>query len=138
MAEKTLTKEQWQKVDRQLSGIYGKIEMLVDGRKVTFERCRVSKNKLGIQTFIDGVFKGAWVLSDNTHPEQRYLRQYSKFLHTKKQRDAGAKLGKRLRKEMGIDYEKKISFFVPDWSSAAQIRRHYEKTFISIELREVI
>jgi hypothetical protein len=50
-----------------------------------------------------------------------------------------AKLSKRRRKEWGLDdADKKIRIYLPFWPNATAIRRHYQKTFESIELIEVV
>ncbi len=133
-----MTKEEWESVEKALSGTYGQVKLKVDGREVTFLRALVSKNRMGIGTYVDGSLKGEWCGLGGEHPESRYLRPVSKFAWTDKQRRDMKKLGKKLLKEMGWDPDKKYHYFDPIWSNSTQIRRHYQKTFQSIELQEVI
>jgi len=135
-----LNKEDWTRIEKALSGTYGMVKLKVDGREVTFQRALVSKNRLGIGTYVDGVMKGAWVSSENHHPEQRYLRPVSRFAHKPKERAMLQKTPKRLREELGpfFDPDRKIHFFDLTWPSATAIRRHYQQTFESIEILEVI
>ena len=79
MAEKTLSKEEWARVEKALSGYYGIVKMQIDCREVAFQRQMAGKNRLTIVTYVDGSLKGAWVGSQNEHQEQRYLRPVSKF-----------------------------------------------------------
>jgi hypothetical protein len=135
---KQMTKEQWQRVEEALSGTYGHVHLMVEGKKVTFQRTLVNKNRLGIMTYINGEFKGCWLGLNEQHEEQRYLRKRSKLLYSKKERESLKKLGKRFLKEKGLDPEKRFERYDPIWTSAGAIRRHYEKTFTSIKLIEDI
>jgi len=133
-----MTKEDWEKVAKALSGTYGIAKLKVDGREVDFQRELVSKNTMGIVTYVDGKFKGAWFSPENDHPEQKYLRPVSKFIYSAKDRKALNKSPKWVKKERVFDPNKKHHYFDPIWPSATAIRRHYQKTFTSIELVEVI
>lgn len=140
MVESPMTKEDWQKVEKALSGTYGRAELLVDGRRVVFQRGLVAKNRLGIATYIDGEFRGEWMLPKVTHPEQQYLNPVWHFAGTPKQRAAWSKMTKSMKKLLGpaLDPTKKFLVYHPTWTSATAIRRHYQKTFTSIELIGVI
>lgn len=133
-----MTKEGWEKVEKALGGTYGYAKLQVDDRTVTFQRGLVSKNRLGIMTYIDGTFNFNWSSTKTEHPEQRFLRRKEEFVYTPKQRTEFAKWTKRDRKICNIDINKKYHYFVPTWPSATAIRRHYQKTFTSIELLEVV
>lgn len=132
-----MTKEDWEKIDKALRGIYGFATLTVDGREIQFQRRLVSKNQLGIVTFVDGHFNGGWVLPSNEHPEQRFLRKVERFVYSEKTRKSWKKLSKRRQKEWGLDPDRKSHYFSPIWPSVTAIRRHYQKTFASIELIEV-
>lgn len=132
-----MTKEDWEKIDKALGGLYGFAKLTVDGREIQLQRQRVSKNQLGIVTFVDGKFKGEWGLSSNEHPEQKFLRRVESFVYTEKTRKSWKRLSKRRQKEWGLDPDRKSHYFSPIWPSVTAIRRHYQKTFASIELIEV-
>lgn len=136
MAEKTLTKEEWANVDRVLSGLFGRAELQVDGRKVTFLRVKRSKNSLATMTYVDGVFEGGWISHDAVAAERFFMRPTAIFTYKPAERARLKKMSKRMRKLLGehFDPDHKFMYFTPYWTSAAQIRRHYEKTFNSIEL----
>jgi hypothetical protein len=145
MAEtKTLTKEEWARVEEALSGIYGVVNLRVDEFQVTFQRRLISKNRLGIVVYVGGEMKGTWFGDEKPDcPEQRYLYPHSRYVYTAKSRAAQKKLikkwGKRFSKECGQgDPDQKTVCYKPFWPSATAIRRHYQKTFTSIELIEVV
>jgi hypothetical protein len=133
-----MTKEDWEKVKKALSGTYGYARLKVDGRDIQFQRELVSKNTLGIHVYIDGHSKGIWWGVKNEHPEQSYLRPVNKNIYSSKQREQFKKISKRLKLHLGINPNEKLLLFYPLWNNVDQIRRHYEKTFTSIELIEVV
>lgn len=131
-----MTKEDWNKVEQALSGVVGHAKLKVDGREVTFARCRVSRNRLGIGTYVDGEIQGAWLFPKKPTPESRYMRPMSKWYWTAESRKRMKKLSKRYRKQNDLDPDKKQHYLTPLWPNATAIRRHYQKTFESIELIE--
>jgi len=133
-----MTKEDWAKVEKALSGTYGHAKLKVDGLEVTFRRAQVSKNRLGIVTYIGGEFKFVWLDPKKEFPGQRYLRPVSKFVWTAKSRREMKKMSKRRLKALGYDPDEKWHGYDALWPSATAIRRHYQKTFESIELIEVV
>lgn len=135
-----MTKEDWQKVETALSGTYGSAKIKADEFEVTFRRGLVSKNRLAIVTYVDGYMRGIWIDAANHCPEQRCLRPVSSPMIKAKERAALKKLSKRTLKALGpaFDPDRKWHFFAPNWHSVAQIRRHYQKTFSTIELIEVL
>lgn len=141
MAEKTLTKAEWALVEKQLSGFYGSVYLLVDGRRVTFARRLVSKNRLSIVTYVDDCLEGKWMLPKNECPESSYLRRVERFVYSAKERALEHKTIKRIgvktlkKWKLYRDPNKKFLLYDWCWPSVTAIRRHYEKTFKSIELR---
>lgn len=133
-----MTKEDWERIEKALGGLYGYAKLTVDGREVQFQRELVAKNNLGIVTYVDGHWMGAWISASNEHPEQQFLRKIEKFVYPAKTRKSWKKLSKRRQKEWGLDPDKKGHYFSPIWPSVSAIRRHYQKTFTSIELIEVV
>ena len=132
-----MTKEDWAKVEAALSGVYGRAVLMVDGRKITFNRSLIKKNQLGIVTYIEDELKGSWFLEGDC-PEKAYLCPYSKYVWSAKSRENCRKLGKKTLKRMDIDPDEKRHGVKPFWTNTQQIRRHYQKTFKSIELVEVL
>jgi len=133
-----MTKEDWGKVEKALSGTYGHAVIQVDGREVYFQRGLVTKNRLGIVTYIDGQWKGAWISGKEEYPEQKYLRPATRFMHSAKRRAEFKKWPKRIQKLFAYDVDEKLHYYDLIWPSVTAIRRHYEKTFQSIELVKVL
>jgi hypothetical protein len=133
-----MTKDDWARVEKALGGIYGYAKLNVDGRETLFRRELVSKNQLGIVTYVDGHMKGAWLSPREEHPERRYMRPFSRYIFPAKEREKIKKMPKWMKKGLRLDPDKKIQLFSSIWPSATAIRRHYQKTFTSIELVEVV
>lgn len=53
-----MTKEEWAAVEKALSGTYGSAKIKADEFEVTFYRTLVSENRLGILTYVNGVYRG--------------------------------------------------------------------------------
>jgi hypothetical protein len=135
-----MTREEWAKVEKALSGIYGQAKLKVEDCEITFQRQLVDKNKLGIMTFVDGHFLGVWFSAEKPCPEQKFLRPCSRFTHKPKTRAELKKLPKKTREAWGdfYDPDRKWNGFSPFWPNVTAIRRHYQKSFQSIELIEVL
>ncbi len=131
-----MNREEWDRVEQALSGVFGRIRLKVDGREVTFRRGLITKNRLGIMTYVDGTFKGAWMLPSHEAPESMFLRPQSRFVYTQKERKRFKRIRKKTLKELKIDPDKKMHSFTPFWNSVGSIRKHYERTFKDIQLLE--
>lgn len=129
-----MKKEDWAYVEEVLSGVYRSIKLRVDGAVVTFQRTLVRKNQIGICTYVDGWFKGIWLNPADNHPETQYLRPYSRLMYSAKTRNSMKALSKKRLKEMELDPNARHSYVSFYWHSVSSIRKHYEKTFKSIEL----
>ncbi len=130
-----MTKEEWAKIGEALSGLYGIVALHVDGHEISFHRQRVGKNQLGIMTYVDGHYKGAWKDGD---PEYNYLRVVTKsFYSPKKLKELEKNYGKRQWKTVKDQYDKKYTYRTPVWFSVSSIRKQYEKTFKDIRLVRV-
>lgn len=132
-----MTKEEWQKVEHALSGVYGRVKLKADGREVVFHRGQLKKNRLGIIVLVDGEIRWEAREPKNDHPDSRYWRPSSRHLWTDSSRREMKKMTKRALKRLGYDPDEKRHYFRPDWPNATAIRRHYQKTFQHIELMEV-
>ncbi|MDZ4185761.1 MAG: hypothetical protein U1D97_12365 [Desulfuromonadales bacterium] len=132
-----MTKEDWQRVEKALSGHIGYVTLLVEGREIRFQRGLVKKNTLGIGMFVDGKMEREWSGSKNDHPEQRFYYPKEFFFWTAKSRAAIKKMTPaRLKREglsSGAENKKDITF-TPMWPNASAIKRHFSKNFPDAEL----
>jgi len=133
-----MTKEDWGKVENALRGACGYAKLRVDGREVMFMRQLLTGNRMGIITYVDGEWQGKWISGKNECPEQRYLRPASRFIFRAKFRAEFKRWPKKLQKLHAVDIDEKVRYFDLNWPNVTAIRRHYQKTFTSIELIEVV
>lgn len=133
------TKEEWAEIKERLSGVWGCVDLLIDGYQVSLHRGQVSTNTLGIAMYVDGWSKGEWfVFYDEDTPKE--LPEITKrFCATRKKAKYGAKhvkdmekiLGKRKCKKNGW-YKKQISH-EPWWRTAGPMIAHFKKHNHNIE-----
>ncbi|MDP3284740.1 MAG: hypothetical protein Q8M56_09975 [Desulfobacterales bacterium] len=143
-----MNKAEWKLVTDALAGVYGRVELEVDGFEVALHRGQISKNRLTIMTYVNGQFLGKW-FSDAACREGDFLRPTSQYIYPRKLRNDMKRLRKRSLKKMcdkaflgsghapDIDYDKTIKSRSPFWGSVSTIRKHYEKTFKSIKLIKI-
>jgi hypothetical protein len=65
---------------------------------------------------------------------RKFFRKVSKSAYSKKRKEAYMKLSKKMRKEIGIDIDKKYSYYLADWTSFRSLKQHLIKQNTSIEL----
>lgn len=136
-----MTKEDWQRAEKALSGHIGFVTLLVEGREIRFQRGLVKKNTLGIGMFVDDKMEREWSGLKNDHPEQRFYYPKEFFFWTAKSRAAIKKMSPARLKKEGLskgDENKKDITFTPMWPSVAAIKRHFSKNFPNAELIDAI
>jgi hypothetical protein len=140
---KVPSKEEWDRIIKTLSGVFGSVELLVDGYKVTAQRAQTKKNRLETMVYVNGYIKGEWyrhhklndTAAESELPEEtrRFLRPVTKSLFSPKKVSAFERsCGKRAAKKHGF-YEKLI-LYVPYWSSARSFKNHLLKNNHNIEV----
>lgn len=138
---KTPTKAQWEYIKERLSGLYGSVELRIDGFDVCYERAQI-KNRLVINTWVNGEMRGIWLV-DKTEEATKFL-----FLATKKVYSKKFLVG--MRKAIGkAAFEKQgyadaiVSAYTPIWNSfgalkAALLKRNRDIELILPERKEFI
>lgn len=123
-----ITKEQWDEIEVMLSGSIGRVELLIDGFKVTLQIERIKNLKYTIMTYVDEKFCGVWMAEDSVIGI-RFYRPVSRFLHKAKFRAEMIKIygGKRCPKAKLEEFNKKHTLLDPTWNNVKSMRRHFEK-----------
>lgn len=136
--EMTITKEQWEQVESELSGSWGHVEMMIDWFKVDLRVERVKSLKYTIMTYVNGQFCGKW-MRDDSDEGRRFFRVSSSFVFSASHRAEVIKIygGKRCPKAKLEEINKKYTTLMPNWSSVKSMRRHFEKNNQSLELVKV-
>jgi len=132
-----MTRQEWELVDRALSGLWGTARLRVDGREVWLDRALTGKNRLGIVVYVDGVIKTAWCGPPKEIPEQKYLYPQRRYKYRRKYRRILRKMSRKRRRELGVgDPDERWTCYLPVFPSVRAVRWHYGRTFESIELLE--
>lgn len=124
-----MTKEEWDKVDKSMQSPYGRVSLLCDGFKITVET-GLYKRRLSSIIYVDGVFKGAWMLED-CEERRRFFRPVKKLLWRRKMTKG---FSKKTLKSLGIDPAETRISFTAEWSSFRTLKTHLIKNNTSIEL----
>jgi hypothetical protein len=131
-----ITKEQWKAIEDELSHPYGCCVLMCDGYRLSLEVRCVSRLRYGIHAFVNGVWKGEWVMNAECEETRRFMCPESRFVHTPKMRASLVKIygGKRCPRDKLADINKKLTLYTPIWPSVTLLRRHLVKHNTSIEL----
>jgi hypothetical protein len=138
---KVPTKEEWDFVDKQLSGTFGDVAMLVDGYDVVLCRRLISKNVLSNVVYIDKTIKAEWLIHHKLSEKKPVVHEVARRFYRKKItsvhkttdiKRAERDLGKRLAKKWG--YHEKFVSYSAHWPSVASLKRHLLKNNHNIEI----
>lgn len=119
------TNEQWAEIKEKLEHLHDFVYLDCDGYCVTAYLTRITKMKLGIVVFVNGVFRGEWLWASKPSEEGRRffpLRRRPCYSAAAK-RDFEKRFGKREVAEsdfLHATYEFRSSY----WTSAASLIRH--------------
>ena len=127
MATEQPTKEQWRQIEDRLRSEYCPVYLDCDGYIVRLSLVRVSSMKLGIEVYVDGWFKGRWLMPSKDGKEAEEARRFfplrTVHLFTPKER-------RRIEKGLGKGGARKFGAYKtfqqrrPYWTNTTQLRRH--------------
>lgn len=127
----------WDDIKRTMSGLFGMVNLRVDGYRVTLDRRLVSANRMTNLLYVNGYMKGEW-LSKDCEERKRFMRPVTRSLFRTRKPDAKMvkELGKRrAEKIMGELFdEKKFTAYMPEWPSIASFKKHLLANNTSIEI----
>lgn len=133
MSQSPITKDQWTALEQELSSVFGRVELAVDGHAVTLE-VQKHKMRLVIAVFVGGWMRGEW-LSKKTEEATRFCRpvQFSLFSPSRKKSIASG-FSKTAIKKHFPDFDKKCVYYSSCWLSFSSMKRHLIKnnTLISV------
>lgn len=127
-----LTKEQKAELQQKLSYPWGRVNLLCDGDRITLAVVQGKALKFFVVTYINGWFRGEWMLADKPAREQRYLRKVVRpFWSAAKRAQLEKELGKRWVKK---HCSKTYTYFDAKWSSGKAAIAHLSKVCESVEI----
>ena len=131
-----LTKDQKEMLIAKLQFPWGYAELLCDDVKVTLRVQRWKGLSYRVVTFVNGHFKGEWMVDNNKAPEQKFMRRSERHLFSQKERAQAEKaLGKRNVAKSQL-YTRTIVTYFPDWASGKAAIEHLCRVCERIEILE--
>ncbi len=128
-----MTPAEWKSVEERLASSFGHATLMCDGRRLTLEVRMVAPRRYEIFPFVDGHFKGSWLLED-CEERRRFLRPRTLRLWSPSQRKAHIKtFGLRRARKM-LNIEKATTVWSWGWPSFGPLKRHLVANNEQIEL----
>lgn len=130
-----MTDKDWEYVEKELNSFFNQVYLKCDEYDLTLTLERICQFKNAIMFYVDGSFKGKWLL-DDCEERKRFCRKGQNSIYSPKQKSELKKMGKRFLKERGIDLTKKIDYYSNSWNSFNSLKQHLIKNNTNIELRK--
>ena len=125
-----ITKEQWEKIKRELSGVYGSVKFKVDETELFVKKGFIAENKLAILVYINGAIQ----LGQGYTDSEVFNPITKKVWCTKTRSVYKPKVKEKLIKIWGKreaykrhDLDKKIVSYIPYFGTYATFERQYKK-----------
>lgn len=128
-----MTDEQWKEVEKKLVPPFGRVELEIDGYKVTITAQLVEKMKFSFVVYVNGFIRAEWSMND-CEIRRRFYYESKKSLLKGSEKDKIKKMRKSVREE--IMKSAQYSVFLPYWGSFSRLKSHLIKNNQSIELVE--
>lgn len=123
----SISKAQWVDIESQLTGLFGRVDLSLQGRKLTLEKQFIAENQLAILVFIDGSIQpvAGWVGSKHYDPfVAQVWRKRSKTLYSAARiKQTEKELGKRKAKEFFPNLNKKLEYYEGYFTTFASLKR---------------
>ena len=118
-----MTKDEWAALERELSSVFGRAELAIDGHVLNLE-VQQHKMRLHIAVFVGGWMKGEW-LTKKTEECTRFCRPVKVGLYSPKMKKSiVGKFSKSAIKKHFPDIDKKGLYYLPSWLSVSAMKRH--------------
>jgi len=131
-----ITQEQWQDVEEKLKSFYNIVCLNCDGYKLELCLQRTSQMENHIGFYVNGVFKGKWILED-CEERRRFFRPVTRKVFPLATRQRVKKAyGKREYAKQAEQWEKSSTYYLSHWKSFKRLKSHLIKHNNKIELVE--
>lgn len=132
---RAITPEDWSAIEQQLQSLYSIATLYCDGYKIELVLVRVDQFKNRIDIFVNGLFKGEWVLND-CEERRRFFCPRSKTLLTAKERAVYKKIYRRKKDFEKFVESRRFYYHQPYWKSFRSLKSHLIKHNKVIEVVE--
>ncbi len=129
-----LSKEDFERIQRELSTPYGMVDLDCDGYKIAVRIQQVKSLSYAPMVYVNGVIKGEWYRGD-CEEAKRFMCQRNRSVYTQKNKAGILKdFGKRGAKKYFPNLDDKHTYYVPYWRSVAAMLRHFCRTNESVSI----
>ncbi|PVX80032.1 hypothetical protein [Paraburkholderia unamae] len=129
-----LSKDDIERIEKELSYPYGAVALKCDGYDVTIYVQQVKARKFDLMVYVNGWFRGEW-LRDDTQERRRFYRPTRASLYKPSQRAEILKdFGKRRAARLFPDLDKTFTYYMPTWSATSSMLRHFHRENTSVSL----
>lgn len=126
-----LSKDDWKEIEKTLRNLWCPVNLWIDGYKVTLILSRISTYTLAIKVYVNGSWKGKWMLED-CEERRRFYWESKRYRYNQAIRKKFKKkthlLGMSLK-----DLNSTFSIWFPYFQSFSQLKSHFLKHNESIE-----
>lgn len=129
-----MNNEEWKQAESALKSMYTTVRLRCDEYELSLRLERINTYKLAIVFYINGVFKGKWLMED-CEERRRFFNPVEKSVLTAKGKKAYAKLSKKEQQE----WHEKFFYisYTAYWTSFRKLKKHLTENNKSIELIEI-
>lgn len=125
-----ITKEQWEKIRRELSGVYGSVKFKVDETELLVKKGFIAENKLAILVYINGAIQLGQGYTDSEvyNPiTQKVWCTKTRSYYKPKEKEKLIKIWGKREAYKRHDLDKKIVSYIPYFGTYATFERQYKK-----------
>ncbi|WP_010324358.1 hypothetical protein [Marinobacterium stanieri] len=126
-----MTKEQWDQVEEEMRGQLGRVVLSLEGRELVLKKMFVKENQLAIVVFIDGEIQPACGFPSmecfDAFTQKVWRKSRVSLFKPSRKARIIKELGKRLAKQTFPDLDEKREYWVPEFRTAASMRRALHK-----------
>ena len=125
-----ITKEQWEKIKRELSGVYGSVKFKVDETELLVKKGFIAENKLAILVYINEAIQLGQGYTDSEvfNPiTQKVWCTKTRSYFKQKEKEKLIKIWGKREAYKRHDLDKKIVSYVPYFNTYATFERQYKK-----------
>lgn len=126
-----MTDEQWKEAEKKLVPPFGRVELEIDGYKVTITAQLVKKMKFSFVVYVNGFIRTEWSIKD-CEIRRRFYYESKRSMLKKSEEAKIKKMRKSVRDQ--IMESAQYSVFLPYWGSFSKLKAHLIKNNQSIEL----